>query len=166
MYAMQKKNQLDWRHKHGDAKRGATHPLYVAWDNMIGRCTRAQHPQFKYYGGRGIGLCESWLHYPTFKKWAIQNGWAKGLTLDRRDNELGYSPTNCRWVDRYTQMTNTRWNKYLECGGKRQTISQWSRETGLGYKTIQCRIKYGWSVERALTTPVMSRRECGLAAHT
>lgn len=162
---MQKENSIDWRHRHGDAKRGQWHPLYSAWSNMIGRCTNENHPGFSYYGARGIAVCPEWVDYIPFKEWATYNGWGKGLTLDRIDNSKGYSPTNCRWVDRFTQMSNTRLNKFLEYDGKRQTISQWSRDTGLEYKTIQGRIKYGWSVEKTLTTPVMTRRECGLAAH-
>lgn len=163
---MQKKTPIDWRYRHGDSPhKGKRHPLYNAWDNMLARCNRVNHPQFKYYGGRGIKVCPKWTNYLLFKQWALANGWQKGLSLDRSNNDKGYYPSNCRWVDKYTQMSNTRWNKFLELDGKRLTISQWSRETGLGVKTIQCRIKYGWSVERTLRAPVMSRRECGFAAH-
>mgnify|MGYP000323778555 CR=1 FL=1 len=78
-----------------------------------------KHINYKNYGGKGIMVCEEWCRkggFPNFKKWAIKNGWVKGLTLDRIDNNKGYSPDNCRWVTRLQQRynkTNNILNDYL-----------------------------------------------------
>ncbi len=81
-------------------------PLYVAWFNMKQRCLNPRHPQYKDYGGRGITVCEQWL---TFENFAADMGpKPPSLTLDRADNSLGYSRSNCRWASRREQRINSR----------------------------------------------------------
>jgi hypothetical protein len=151
--------------RHGDCRGGKRHPLYVAYRNMVARCGKLNHPQFHYYGGRGIAVCEEWSEYLNFKRWSLEHGWRKGLSLDRTDNNGGYSPSNCRWVNHREQMSNTSRNRFLEYGGERKTIAEWSRSTGFGWKTIETRLKGGWSVKDTLTMPTLSRVQCGKMAH-
>lgn len=99
--------------------RNATHRksnsrLYPIWHSMKQRCTYPHHPAWKYYGGRGITVCDEWLHsFEAFYRWAYENGYRDDAqkwecTLDRIDNNGNYCPENCRWVDMKTQVANQR----------------------------------------------------------
>ena len=83
--------------------------LYSTWSGMIGRCENPKNIAFKNYGGRGITMCSDWRNSPSvFIEWSKVNGHQAGLSIDRINNDKGYSPENCRWVDRKTQNRNTR----------------------------------------------------------
>ena len=86
-------------------------PLYRVWTNMKSRCLNVNAQYYEEYGGRGITICKSWLSYETFCKWAMTNGYDKDLTLDRKDNNKGYKPSNCRWVTRVVNQSNRRAQK-------------------------------------------------------
>lgn len=78
--------------------------LYSIWCSMKTRCYNPHCKSYRYYGGRGITICETWrCGYPAFKRWALRHGYANHLTLDRKQNSLGYFPLNCRWVTRKRQ---------------------------------------------------------------
>ena len=86
-----------------------SHRFYSTWHNMIQRCTNPNHKAYKNYGGRGITVCEEWLDVATFIAWAESTyPNIEDATLDRIDNDKGYSPDNCRWADRSTQSINQR----------------------------------------------------------
>jgi hypothetical protein len=75
-------------------------PLHIKWKSMKQRCYDPNFKEFKDYGGRGISVCAEWEDdFLAFYNWAISNGYTKGLILDRKDNDAGYSPDNCRWVN-------------------------------------------------------------------
>jgi hypothetical protein len=77
------------------------HPAYRVWRNMKTRCYNPQNRAFKTYGGRGIRVCSEWLNSPdVFVAWALSNGWASDLTIDRINNDDDYSPSNCAWVSK------------------------------------------------------------------
>ncbi len=131
--------------------------LHSIWSGMKDRCYRKGHPAYYRYGGRGIYVCDEWKNdFLSFKSWALSNGYSDSLTIDRIDNEKGYSPENCRWVDMKTQCNNTGRNHYLTLNGETKTMTEWSRETGIGYSAIKSRLKRGWSVKDALTMEVKS----------
>lgn len=129
--------------------------LYREWQSMKNRCTCKSWRDYKNYGGRGITVCEEWMHsFENFRDWALANGYQDDLTLDRIDVNGNYEPSNCRWATLKQQANNTRKNHYLEYKGEVKTIKQWSEELGLNYGTLCSRINTkGWSVEKALTTP-------------
>ncbi len=90
---------------HGHSK----HPLFRVWDSMKQRCYNPNNGSFANYGYRGIEVCESWLNdFEAFYEWAIGHGWKKGLVIDKIDNDKGYCPDNCRFVDRGLSGRNKR----------------------------------------------------------
>lgn len=127
--------------------------LYKIWFNMRARCNKASHPDYHRYGARGIKVCEEWNgSFQPFYDWSMANGYQDDLTIDRIDNNSNYTPHNCRWVNSKVQNNNTRRNHYVTHGGETLTIKQWSRKQGINHNTLYSRlVKYGWSVERALT---------------
>ena len=98
----------------GCLKGGNTHGLsqnkfYQTWHSMLERCNNSNHKTYKDYGARGITVCEEWLDVANFVAWAEKtHPNVKGVTLDRIDNDKGYSPDNCRWTDATTQCVNQR----------------------------------------------------------
>lgn len=83
--------------------------LYYTWGAMKARCTRESHPKYKHYGARGIQVCSEWRDdFVEFCQWSLTHGYRKGLTLDRRDNDQGYCPENCRWTTQVVQQNNKR----------------------------------------------------------
>ena len=125
-------------------------PTYVSWDSMRQRCYNPNHKSYKDYFGRNIGVCERWIN--SFENFLEDMGERpKGKTLDRIDNDSGYSPENCRWADIKTQSNNKRSSKFITFNGKTQTCIQWAREFGIEPKTLLYRIKHGWEIKEALT---------------
>lgn len=121
--------------------------LYVVWNEIKYRCYNQKSKAYKYYGARGIKLCDEWRHdYESFRSWAYANGYEEDApkykcTIDRIDVSGDYSPSNCRWVDMYVQANNTVRNHYITLNGETHTITQWSRITGLSRSTIHKRLK-------------------------
>lgn len=118
---------------------------------MKKRCYNKNASNYKNYGGRGITMCDEWRNdFITFYNWSMENGYQDNLSIDRIDNDKGYSPSNCRWTDRTTQNNNTRHNVYLTYNGKTQTMKQWSDELNTPISTICCRKKRGYNDEDCL----------------
>lgn len=136
--------------RHGDSKSR----LYKIWSGMKNRCYCKSHHEFQNYGGRGISVCDEWMNYANFKKWAISSGYVddKNCTLDRENNDLNYCPDNCRWASGTVQSNNRRNNVHITFNGIDHTLAEWSKIVGIKQDTISYRIKHGWSIEKALTT--------------
>jgi hypothetical protein len=143
--------------KETTAKRNATHGMartrtYRAWRAMKSRCQNPNATKFRFYGGRGIEVCERWERFENFLSDMGQCG--PGLSLDRIDPNGNYEPGNCRWATRLTQANNTRSNVNVTLNGDTKTIAEWCALSGLRPFTVYSRINiYGWTPERALTTP-------------
>jgi len=99
------------------------HPLYEVWFSIKRRCYNPNRKDYKYYGGRGIKICEEWKEdYKAFFDWCIANGWIQGLEIDREDNDKDYTPSNCRIVTHAENSRNSRFAKLTE--PKVHTIKQ------------------------------------------
>lgn len=148
--------------KHGESMscRHKCSRLYHIWCGMKDRVCNPNSKNSKRYSQRGISICEEWKNsYPAFKAWALSNGYADDLSIDRIDNDGPYSPKNCRWTDAETQMNNRCTNRIIEAFGEKHTISQWARKYDLSAALLRSRLNNGWDTETALTKPVQKKRE-------
>lgn len=141
---------------HGESDAGE----YKLWRGMLGRCLNNKIKQFKDYGGRGIGVCDRWLN--SYENFLSDMGRrpSSGHSLDRINNDSGYSPENCRWATKLQQARNTRRNRFLNHCGEVRTISEWAELTGLSSRLISDRLTLGWTINEALTTPVTPLKLC------
>ena len=126
--------------------------LYKRWTSMKNRCYNKKDPRYNDWGGRGIVVCNEWKDdFEAFYNWSINNGYQDDLSIDRIDNNKGYSPDNCQWVDRKIQNRNTRRNHYITINGETHCISEWCDILGLKYTKIIQRInRHHWPIKQAL----------------
>ncbi|MBQ1790821.1 MAG: hypothetical protein II008_11615 [Oscillospiraceae bacterium] len=128
------------------------HPLYHVWLNMKSRCSNPNNHKFELYGKRGITVCKEWASsFMAFYTWATANGYEKGLSLDRIDNNEGYCPENCRFATAEQQNQNRRVNRTITYKGKTQCLAAWGREIGIDEITIARRLDKGLPVQDVLS---------------
>lgn len=129
--------------------------LYAVWNGIKQRCRNKNNKAYHNYGGRGIDIADEWAdNYETFYKWAIKNGYKKGLEIDRIDNNGNYCEENCRFTTKTIQANNKRNVKLYTISGVTKSLPQWCREYGQNYFMVRQRVyKLGWDIEKALTTP-------------
>jgi hypothetical protein len=138
--------------KHGLLIRGKENPLYIVWRSMFWRCSDdgKNYPNYK---ARGITVCERWQIFQNFYD-DMSATYQPGLTIERTNNDLGYSPENCIWGTRKVQRNNTRTVKKITFNGKTLNREDWAKELGGKRGVITMRILRGWSEERAVSTPI------------
>lgn len=125
--------------------------LYVTWCGIKDRCYNAHCKIYKHYGGRGIKMCDEWLHnFQAFYNWSINNGYNDTLTIDRIDVNGNYEPNNCRWVTAKEQARNRRSCRYYTINEQRHCLKDWCEILDLNYKKVYSRLRYGWSICEAL----------------
>lgn len=140
--------------KDNDRKR-----LQRIWHCMRNRCKGDQESHIKNYVLRGINVCDEWQNnFEAFYNWAINNGYDNSLSIDRINNNEGYSPNNCRWATQKQQMNNFCDNVILTLDGVSHTVSEWSEITNINKRTLYYRKYYGWDDKRILTIPVAKRK--------
>lgn len=134
--------------------------LYDIWISMRDRCNNPNSQNYKHYGERGIKVCSKWQeNFMDFYTWAMENNYKEGLSLDRKDNNKGYTPSNCRWVTQKVQNNNTSRNCLLTYEGVTRTITEWAEALNIPVSRIRRRVKSGWSTEQALFTPIIPYNE-------
>jgi hypothetical protein len=127
-------------------------PLYWVWAGMIARCNNANHFGYSYYGTKGINVCKSWREFLTFYNWANENGYQKGLTIERNDNNKGYDPDNCKWVTRKQNTRNRRNTVFVTYNNETKALADWCEILNLNYQKIYDRIyTLKWGTNKALT---------------
>jgi hypothetical protein len=126
---------------------------YRTWIGIKSRCYNPNNTGYPSYGGRGIKVCDRWLE--SFENFLADMGECPdfSMSIDRIDNDGDYAPDNCEWRTIGEQANNRRDNRLLEFAGRTQTVAQWARKFGISPITIGSRLRDGWSVKRALTTP-------------
>ena len=139
--------------------------FYTIWCDVKRRCNNPKNTAYKYYGAKGIKISERWLKFENFKYDMLESYLIhidkfgeKDTTIDRINNKGNYRRGNTRWATWKEQQRNRTGNRLLTLQGKTQTLAGWSEKTGIQSATIWARIfNYHWSVEKALTTPVLTK---------
>lgn len=125
--------------------------IYHTFFQIKRRCYNSKCKAYKNYGGRGIKVCDEWLeNSKSFYLWSINNGWEKGLSIDRINVNGDYEPNNCRWITNLVQQNNKRNNRYLIYKGEKHSTAEWARILNIPISTIADRIRRGYSVEKIL----------------
>jgi hypothetical protein len=122
---------------------------HSVWTGIKQRCFNEKSRDYPRYGGRGITVCEEWKNdFMSFYYWAIKNGYKKGLSLDRINNDGNYCPENCRWATPKEQSNNTRANHIIKYKGVEKTLTEWRRFFNISESNMYSRIKkYGENSE-------------------
>jgi len=137
--------------KHGEARKGNESPLYKVWKSMNQRCNDPNSNTYRYYGKRGIKVV--WNSFEDFRR-DMSKDYRMGLTIDRKDNEGNYSKQNCRWVTQKEQNRNYGRNRILTYKGESLPMVVWAERCGITQGTFGNRIRSGWSINRAINTPI------------
>ena len=128
-----------------------------SWQSMHARCRWAKSPNYVYYGGRGIRVCERWSGPSGFNNFYADMGpRPQGSQLDRRNTDGNYGPDNCRWATNTEQVRNRRNTLYATLGGQTKPLAAWAGEIGISHRTLARRRRDGWSDEQILTAPLRS----------
>jgi hypothetical protein len=140
------------RTTHGLSRTG----LFGVWEGMRRRCSKPKCKGWHRYGGRGISVCREWANdFVAFYDWAMANGYAHGLTIDRIDNDGNYEPRNCRWATRAVNTNNRSVTVMISAFGETKPLMSWvaDRRCAVRRCTLRSRIRCGWDAETAMTRP-------------
>jgi hypothetical protein len=156
--------------RHGHAMTGEHSPTYRSWIAMKTRCFRKEYKSYSYYGGRGITVCSHWLRFESFLEDMGER--LEGTSIDRIDGDGHYScghcdqcrlngwTANCRWATPSQQSQNSKQCVFFTFEGETRNIRQWARYLGMNTYTFRSRLlKAGWSIEKAMETPVRRYRK-------
>lgn len=129
------------------------------FNKMFRRCYNPDDKDYRWYGAKGIKICNKWLENPKlFEEWSFKNGYNDTLTIDRINECKDYSPDNCRFITYIENQNNKRTNTYIEFNNEINTITNWAKKLNINPRTLVTRLDtLNWSVEKALTTPVNKR---------
>lgn len=135
---------------------------YSSWIEMNKRCNNKNHASYKWYGAQGISVCDSWKN--SFVNFFEDMGECPiGMSIDRIDNDLGYSKENCRWATDKEQTHNRKCQEFYEHDGLKLTLPEWSEKLGINYRTLNSRIKRtGLSFSDAISHSFGKITECGM----
>lgn len=135
--------------KHGQYKSR----IYHAYKSMKQRCFDPETKEFPQYGGRGITVCAEWLGedgFQNFYDWSMKNGYRDDLSIDRKNNDGNYEPSNCRWADRFTQDNNKQNTLYYDIGNGKEPLAVLCKRYNLDRTMVWKRLKRGWTIKEAL----------------
>ncbi len=145
-YQVEQTSQSNYRH--GGRVGSDFTPEYRTYHHMLSRCN-SDDPD---YGGRGISVCKRWQGEGGFERFLADMGpRPDGTTLERKNVNGNYTPSNCIWATTVAQANNKRSNHYVTHKGRTLTVAQWSRELGINYQTLQSRLHNGWAIADALS---------------
>lgn len=143
--------------KHGHAVRGNTNPVYRVYLGMKRRCYNPRCADYPYYGGRGISICDRWL--ASFENFLSDMGERpKGHSIERKDNNGNYEPSNCVWATRTVQMRNRRSCRIVTFQGREMSLVEAAEKAGISYDVVSDRVnRLGWTVSEALSKKSIGR---------
>lgn len=133
---------------------GSRTRLHQIWKNMRRRCSSPNLPGYQHYGGRGIAVCAAWSDFAVFRDWAMTNGYADDLSIERVDVNGNYSPENCTWATAAVQSANRRFVAVAPDG---ELWWHKAKRNGLTSGAYRSRLYEGWPIELAATLPMHSR---------
>jgi hypothetical protein len=128
---------------------------------MKRRCYNPNSDWWELYGGKGVRVCDEWLGkygFINFRDWALSNGYADNLTIDRINSDGNYEPSNCRWATPKEQNFNTNRTLFATINGVTKPMMEWCEEYGIAYQCVRARLRRGWSIETAITTHKKQQR--------
>lgn len=137
-------SKVNYKHGHATSRTNQT------WCSMKQRCLNKNNPEYRNYGGRGVTVCKRWMKFENFLSDMGER--PAGKSIDRINNNLGYSPKNCKWSTSLEQARNKRSNTIVKFNGETKVITDWEKELGLGRELVRARLKRGWTVYEALKT--------------
>ena len=120
------------------------------WSGMIQRCHNPNTRGYRWYGAKGIAVCDEWRHFRIFKEWALASGFKPGLSIERIDNSKDYCPENCKWIPLNEQGKNKSDNHYITFNGETKTLSDWAVSLNINKQTLSKRLSRGWGEENSL----------------
>ncbi len=127
--------------------------IYSIWKGMKQRCCNKNSTKYKDYGARGIIICQEWLNnFICFYNWALKNGYADNLSIDRIDANGNYEPLNCRWVTLKEQNNNRRSNNNITIWNKTQNLELWCKELNIKRSQVYKLVQKGKSFKEAIIT--------------
>lgn len=148
-------NTMNW----GDKR------LESIFKNMVQRCYNQNNKDYRWYGAKGIKICEEWMNNPSlFEKWALENGYSDTMTIDRIESDKDYSPNNCRWITRVKNAKYKSTTNIIDVDGEKHTGKEWSSILGLGVNVVNTYIrKYGQEntiefIKRYMSNPNFKKR--------
>lgn len=134
--------------KHGKCKTRE----YKVWSRMLERCHTLTDASYNRYGGRGIKVCERWRN--DFELFLADMGVCPtGFSIERKNNDGDYEPSNCLWIPRKHQSENRSNTVWLTYSGRTQSLGKWARDLGMSKSVMHWRFKAGWTPEQIVTTP-------------
>ncbi len=128
---------------------------YRIWTGMVDRCNRPKNRVFRYYGGKGIRVCEKWMSFQGF--YADMGACPEGCSIDRINSNGNYEPANCRWATQKQQMRNQGRNRNFNIDGEVKCLAEWCEKYQISEDVVYQRLLLGWGIEKALTSPVVCK---------
>lgn len=146
------------KYRHGYTFGGIIPREYKIWVGIRKRCLNPKDEAFKYYGGRGIKICDSWL--ASFENFFKDMGKSPpGMSINRKNNDGDYCPENCAWATAKEQNNNSRNCHLITFNGITKNVTAWAVEVGIKTRILQWRIYKGWTIERALQSPAFKNND-------
>jgi hypothetical protein len=139
------------KRKHGHRSNRNMSKTYRTWCAIMGRCRNPKNRAYPNYGGRGITVCDRWLDFRNFLTDMGER--PPRRTIERKDNDRGYSPDNCRWATRTQQARNRRSTRLVPLDGRMMPLAEALARQGIKPGTFHMRMRRGWPLQRALTQP-------------
>lgn len=139
--------------KHGQSRTR----VYQVWKQIFQRCENPNSKSYEHYGARGITVDPSWRDFEVFVD--DMGECPEGMSIERIDNNGPYCKSNCKWATMKVQRNNSRQNRRLKAFGREQTLMQWVEEFNVPWDRVRARLRYGWTLESALTEPPLYERK-------